>query len=296
VAATAAAVQAVHAAAFCLKEAVIMSLTTFAGTAVESESPTQSTPRGAAVGPFNGRSTRARVLLVTDEPAALRDEIAAMTQAGMLCLPVESDAAAVRRAAQWEPDVALVLGATMPLDRRVEWLYSLRGESTALVVMVLGDASALGGEAERFALEVGFDAVWPELGSPLLLCSRLQALLRPRQRSAVRRVDSGIALGELTIDGDLPLARRHGRVVPLTSRQVRVLHTMATAPSRTLSRAALASMQMNGERVVLDEGHSRAVDVFVSRLRRRLRQLGVTGFDIVAVRSVGYRLIVTAEQ
>ena len=55
-------------------------------------------------------------------------------------------------------------------------------------------------------------------------------------------------------------------------------------------------MQMNGERVVLDEGHSRAVDVFVSRLRRRLRQLGITGFDIVAVRSVGYRLIVTAEQ
>jgi DNA-binding response OmpR family regulator len=273
-----------------------MTLTTFAGTAVESEFAIQAPSRGAAVGPLNGRSARARVLLVTDEPAVLRDEIAALTQAGMLCLPVESDAAAVRRAAQWEPDVALVLGGTMPLDRRVEWLYALRGDSTALVVMVLGDATALGGEAERFALEVGFDAVWSELGSPALLCSRLQALLRPRQRNAVRRVDSGIALGELTIDGDLPLARRHGRVVPLTSRQVRVLHTLATAPSRTLSRAALASMQMNGERVALDDGHSRAVDVFVSRLRRRLRQLGITGFDIVAVRSVGYRLIVTAEQ
>jgi len=214
----------------------------------------------------------------------------------MLCLPVESDAAAVHRAAQWEPDVALVLGATMPLDRRIQWLYALRSESAALIVMVLGDAAALGGEAEQFALEVGFDAVWPELGTSPLLCSRLQALLRPRQRGALRRVDSGIGLGELTIDGDLPLARRHGRVVPLTSRQVRVLHTMATAPSRTLSRAALASMQMNGEKVVLDDGHSRAVDVFISRLRRRLRQLGIAGFDIVAVRSVGYRLIVTAEQ
>jgi DNA-binding response OmpR family regulator len=130
-----------------------------------------------------------------------------------------------------------------------------------------------------------------------LLCSRLQALLRPRQRSAVRRADSGIALGELALDGDLPLARRRGRIVPLTSRQVRVLHTMATAPSRTLSRAALASMQMSGENVAVDDdGHSRAVDVFVSRLRRRLRQLDVNGFDIVAVRGVGYRLIVTAEE
>jgi DNA-binding response OmpR family regulator len=274
-----------------------MTLTTFAGTAVEIEPGVPQTPplRSAVVEPLNRRSTRSRVLLVTDEPARLRDEIAAITDAGLMCLPVESDASALRRAAQWEPDVALVLGGSMPLDRRVEWLYALRSQGSALVVMVFGDGGDVGGDAERFALEVGFDAVWSELGSPALLCSRLQALLRPRQRSAVRRMEAGVALGELTIDGDLPLARRRGRVVPLTSRQVRVLHTMATAPSRTLSRAALASMQINGENVTLNEGHSRAVDVFVSRLRRRLRQLDVTGFDVVAVRNVGYRLIVTAE-
>jgi DNA-binding response OmpR family regulator len=279
-----------------MKEFFTMTLTTFAGATAEIEPAIQSPMRGAVVAPPNTRSTRARVLLVTDGPAALREEIAVLTEAGMLCLPVESDVTAIRRAAQWEPDVALVLAGTMPLERRVEWLYALRGESNALVVMVFGDATELGGEEERFALEVGFDAVWRQLGSPALLCSRLQALLRPRQRGGNRRSDSGIALGDLTIDGDLPLARRRGRVVPLTSRQVRVLHTMATAPSRTLSRAALASMQMNGENVALDDGHSRAVDVFVSRLRRRLRQLDIVGFDIVAVRSVGYRLIVNAEE
>lgn len=276
-----------------------MTLTTLAGTAVEIEPAarsSQSPGRGAAVEPLTRRAARARVLFVTDRPEVLREEIATLAEAGMLCLPVESDATALRRAAQWEPDVALVLAEGMALDRRVEWLYALRNESTALVVMVFGAGVELGGDEERFALEVGFDAVWRQLGSPALLCSRLQALLRPRQRHAIRRVDAGIALGELTIDGDLPLARRRGRVVPLTSRQVRVLHTMATAPARTLSRAALASMQMNGENVTLDEGHSRAVDVFISRLRRRLRQLDVNGFDIVAVRSVGYRLIVAAEE
>jgi DNA-binding response OmpR family regulator len=71
---------------------------------------------------------------------------------------------------------------------------------------------------------------------------------------------------------------------------------MATAPARTLSRAALASMQINGENTALEDGHSRAVDVFVSRLRRRLHQLDINGFDLVAVRGVGYRLIVTAEE
>jgi DNA-binding response OmpR family regulator len=123
--------------------------------------------------------------------------------------------------------------------------------------------------------------------------------MRPRQRNGVRRVETGIMLGDLTIDGDLPLARRRGRVVPLTSRQVRVLHQMATAPARTLSRAALAAMHVNGDDDATDSGdedsHSRAVDVFISRLRRRLRQLDITTFDIVAVRTVGYRLIVTAE-
>lgn len=272
-----------------------MTLTTFAGATAEIEPGVQSPPRETNVETLNRRSTRGRVLLVTDQAAGLREEIAALTQAGMMCLPVESDTSALRRAAQWEPDVALVLASEMPLERRVEWLYALRSQGSALVVMVFGDTADLGGDDERLALEVGFDAVWRQLGAPALLVSRLQALLRPRQRGAVRRVDAGIALGDLTIDGDLPLARRRGRVVPLTSRQVRVLHTMATAPSRTLSRAALASMQMNGENVTLDDSHSRAVDVFISRLRRRLRQLDVLGFDIVAVRSVGYRLIVTAE-
>ncbi|HUL66743.1 MAG TPA: winged helix-turn-helix domain-containing protein [Burkholderiaceae bacterium] len=272
-----------------------MTLTTLEGTAVELEHPVRAPTRPAAT-PLTSRPTRGRVLVVTDAPGELRNEVAALNEAGMMCLQVESDPSAVRRAAQWAPDVALILGAAMPLDRRVEWLYALRSEGTALVVMVFGDATELGGDEERFALEVGFDAVWRQLGSPALLCSRLQALLRPRQRTAVRRVDSGIALGDLTIDGDLPLARRRGRVVPLTSRQVRVLHTMATAPSRTLSRAALISMRINGEGGALSDGHSRAVDVFVSRLRRRLRQLDIGGFDLVAVRGVGYRLIVTAEE
>ena len=272
-----------------------MTLTTFPANEVATGAAVQAPLRSPAVDTSNRRAARPRVLVVTDDPAALRDATAAMTGAGMLCLPVESDTAAMRRAAQWEPDVALVLANVVPLDRRVQWLYTLRSEGSALVVAVFGEGDRLGGEEERLALEVGFDAVWSGLGAPPLLCTRLQALLRPRQRSAVRRGESGIALGDLTIDGDLPLARRRGRVVPLTSRQVRVLHTMATAPSRTLSRAALASMQMNGEEGIDDDGHSRAVDVFISRLRRRLRQLEITSFDIVAVRTVGYRLIVTAE-
>lgn len=273
-----------------------MTLTTLGGATVELEpGGTPSPLRSVPVEPVQRRSTRSRVLLVTDEPAALRDEVDALTQAGMLCLPVESDPGALRRAAQWEPDVALVLGSGMPLDRRAEWLYGLRGQGSSLVVLVFNDGAEVGGEEEQLALEVGFDAVWHRLGSPALLCSRLQALLRPRQRGAVRRIDAGLAVGDLTIDGDLPLARRRGRVVPLTGRQVRVLHTMATAPARTLSRAALASMQMNAESGIANEEHSRAVDVFVSRLRRRLRQLDVNGFDIVAVRGVGYRMIVTAD-
>lgn len=276
-----------------------MTLTTFPAHA-DTESPVQAPPaRSPAQETAPRRSGRPRVLVVTDDPGALREATAAMTNAGMLCLPVESDAGAMRRAAQWEPDVALVLANVVPLDKRVQWLYALRNEGSPLVVMVFAEGEQLGGEEERLALEVGFDAVWSGLGSPTLLCSRLQALLRPRQRSGVRRVETGIALGDLTIDGDLPLARRRGRVVPLTSRQVRVLHAMATAPGRTLSRAALAAMHVNADDddagPVDDDGHSRAVDVFISRLRRRLRQLDILSFDIVAVRTVGYRLIVTAE-
>lgn len=244
---------------------------------------------------WSGRIVRRRLLLVTDTATRLKREITALTNVGGLCLPVETEANVVR-AARWKPDLALVLGARMSLARRAEWLYALRSTGSALVVLVLDDASIASPDDERIALELGFDAVWEELGSPGLLCSRVLALQRLRRDCSELQDARSVSLGDLRIDLDSPVAQIRGRTAPLSVAQVRALHALATAPVKVVSRSTLAAA-INGYRkhTASTENNFRSVDMFMLRLRRRLRQLGASSLDIITVRGVGYQLVLLSD-
>lgn len=248
-------------------------------------------PAPAAPSAPHPAHAHARLLLVADgDPTALRVELAALAQAELLCLCAEPEAATMRRAARWAPDLALVLGGALPLHRRVECLSALRADSDALVVLVLDGDPQLAPQEEQLALDLGFDAVWRQLGTPDLLCTRVRALLRARERRQVRR-EVALPVGPLLLQNDPPLARCDDRVLDLTYSQVQMLQALAQAPARALTRAALAAIGRGGD----EPQGPRTVDTRISRLRQRLRRLGVAGVDVIALRDVGYRLVVAGE-
>ena len=122
---------------------------------------------------------------------------------------------------------------------------------------------------EIIALELGADAYLAGPLAPRRLRAHLMALLR--QRPVAEPDRAHLRLGEWTVDcAAQRLAHDDGRQVVLTAVQAGLLQALAAGPDKAL--------------------HARSVDVYVARLRRRLREGRVDGLAIDGVRGLGYTL------
>jgi len=130
-------------------------------------------------------------------------------------------------------------------------------------------------------LELGADDYLPKPFEPRELAARLQTILR-RARPA-----APAAAGLLQFDGlQIDLARRAvvclGQPVELTGTEFELLVLLARAPQRVFDRDAILN-HLRGRDADL---YTRAVDLLVSRLRRKLAPLEA----IKTLRNAGYAL------
>jgi two-component system OmpR family response regulator/two-component system response regulator QseB len=215
-----------------------------------------------------------RVLVVEDDPLlgdALR---VGLSQAGFAA-DWAPDGRAGLVAASSEPFAAVVLDLGLPELSGLELLKRLRAGQNAVPVLILTARDAV---ADRIAgLDAGADdyLVKPvDLGE---LAARLRALVR---RSAGQAAPV-LAVGRLRIDPAAHAVVFRGRAVDLSAREFAMLHELALAAGRVLSKDQLAERVYGwGEEV-----ESNAVEVHVHHLRRKLAPE-----VIMTVRGVGYLL------
>ncbi len=129
---------------------------------------------------------------------------------------------------------------------------------------------------------LGADDYLPKPFEPRELVARLQTVLRRR-----RAPGPGVAAGSLEFEGlSIDAARRsvqrHGVVVELTGTEFDLLHLLAREPGKVFSRDDILN-QLRGHEAEL---YTRAVDIVVSRLRKKLEPLDC----IKTLRNVGYSL------
>jgi DNA-binding response OmpR family regulator len=122
--------------------------------------------------------------------------------------------------------------------------------------------------------------------SPRQFLARVHALLRRSQISSANDYQhEDITIGELTLSLKEMRAKVNGTAIPLTPREMSLLHTLMYNSPRLLSRTQL--MERWGDHFV---GLSKAVDVYVQRLRKKIQPHLQTGLYIHAVRGYGYKL------
>lgn len=175
----------------------------------------------------------------------------------------------------------VVLDLMLPGVNGLDLCRELRRTSGIPVVML----TAKGEEVDRIiGLEVGADDYLPKPFNPRELLARINAVLRRSsagpQPAAGRSRTLGFAGWRLDVL-KRELTSPNGVVVDLSTGEYDLLLTFLDAPQRVLSRDYLLDAARNRS----IEPFDRAIDVQVSRLRRKL---GDSGDLIKTVRGAGY--------
>ena len=187
----------------------------------------------------------------------------------------------------------VVLDLMLPGEGGLDFARWLRSQSEVPIVML----TAMGEETDRIiGLELGADDYVPKPFNPRELLARIRAVLRRAGDTADNRADANarsIRFAGWTLE---PARRRllnpEGVEVALTGGEYDLLVALVERANRVLTRDMLLDLLRGRQAGPFD----RAIDVAISRLRRKLEDDGRNAQLIKTVRGGGYVLAATVER
>lgn len=207
--------------------------------------------------------TEEHILVVDDDPRLLRLLQRYLSENGYRVTTAADAARARETLARMQPD-ALVLDVTMPGEDGLSLTRALRAENLSLPILLL---TARGEPADRIdGLESGADDYLGKPFEPRELLLRLRAHLRraPHSQDSASQAPPFIRLGALEFDVARGLLNGPEGPVHLTGGEAALLGVLSSRLGMVMSREEIARA------LELDEIGERAVDVQVTRLRRRI--------------------------
>jgi len=219
-----------------------------------------------------------RILLVEDD-TGLADAVCSYLQAKAFVVDVATGLAEARAALNAVQYAAVLLDLHLGDGDGLSLLPIIRALRERPIVIVL---TARDQVTDRIrGLDAGADDYLIKPYDPAELLARLRAVERRRSTSSA----PVLRLGTLEIDLARDLVRKDGFPVTLTQKEWALLRVMATRPDRIHTRENLADALYGFG----DEADSNTLEVFISRLRRKLGRN-----HIQTLRGLGYRLAFSA--
>jgi OmpR family response regulator RpaB len=173
---------------------------------------------------------------------------------------------------------AVILDVMLPEMDGFELCRTIRKESNVPIVML----TARGDVMDRVVgLELGADDYLPKPFEPRELLARLQTVLRRLSAAPATPTAGTLRFEGLEIDLDRRRVTRGAEIVELTGTEFELLVLLAASPGKVFSRDDILT-RLRGHSA--DDIASRAVDILVSRLRRKLEPLDA----IRTLRNAGY--------
>ena len=224
---------------------------------------------------------RERHILVVDDDDRLRKLIKEFLSRAGFRVTAASDAAGADRLFEALDFDLMVLDVMMPGEDGMTFTRRLRGRGgetgrTPILMLTARDQTA-----DRIeGLSNGVDDYLGKPFEPQELLLRIEAILR---RSAARPVGpKALALGKCSFESERGELTCDGEVVRLTEAEVTLLRRLARSAHEPVDRLELARDTADAT--------GRAVDVQVTRLRRKIEPDPKNPRYLQTVRGVGYRL------
>ncbi len=226
---------------------------------------------------------QALVLIVEDEPDIADILQAYLARAGLRTLHAADGRRALDMHATMKPDLVL-LDVKMPKLDGWQVLSEIRHRGPTPVIML----TAMDQDIDKLmGLRFGADDYVVKPFNPAEVVARTQAVLR-RTLNDAHHPPQVLRIPPFEIDLEQHEAsvqvNGSSHTLALTLTEFRLLTHLARAPKRVCTRAELLA-------ACLPEGEAmeRTVDSHISKLRKKLEDLGINGMP-ASIRGVGYRL------
>ncbi len=223
-------------------------------------------------------------LLIVDDDARIRDLLRRFLIRHGLLVSVAADAAAARRLLAGLAFDLIVLDVMMPGEDGISLTRALRAQSDTPILLL----TARGEASDRIAgLEAGADDYLPKPFEPRELLLRINAILRRVPEAEPDAAPQVLHLGAMRYDPARDELWHGTERVGLTGTEVALMRIFARQPGIAVERGRLA------EELGRDRGHAqeRAVDVQITRLRRKIERDPREPRYLQTVRGAGYRLL-----
>lgn len=227
-------------------------------------------------------------ILVVDDDAQIRQLAAKLLREHGYRVSLARDGRELRQALGTAQIDLVILDVMLPAGNGFDLCREIRSGSSVPVIML----TALGSDTDRIVgLEIGADDYLAKPFNPRELLARINAVLR-----RVRGRPAGQAIGSsfrLVFEGwSLDTKRRElinpaGVIVDLSTGEYDLLLTFLEYPQRVLTRDQL----MDNAKHRVATGFDRAIDIQVSRLRKKLEAHPGGTEMIKTIRGTGYMFV-----
>ena len=225
--------------------------------------------------------TEAAHLLIVDDDDRIRDLIKRYLAREGFRVTTAADAGAARRVLELFDVDLLVLDVMMPGEsgfQLTHWLRAQPGQKGKTPVLIL---TARDQPTDRIeGLSLGADDYLAKPFEPQELVLRIGAILR--RTGAQSTVSKRVSLGRCLFDAERGELFRDEEPVRLTEAEAQLLKRLARAPHAPVERHMLGSGA--------GDAAGRAVDIQVTRLRRKIEADPKNPRYLQTVRGVGYML------
>jgi len=220
-----------------------------------------------------------RHLLVVDDDNRIRDLLREYLARAGFRVTTAPDAAKAARLMETLDFDLIVLDVMMPGEDGFSFTKRLRARSGDQTPVLL--LTARGDSEDRIeGLSLGADDYLAKPFEPQELLLRIEAILRRTGRKAAG--PRSLSLGACAFDADRGELTRDGDLIRLTEAEVELLRRLAKAANAPVDRLELARGTADAT--------GRAVDVQVTRLRRKIEHDPKNPRYLQTVRGIGYRL------
>lgn len=224
-------------------------------------------------------------ILIVDDDERIRSLLQKFLQKQGFLATAARDSAHARRIVSGLDFDLIVMDVMMPGEDGITFCRSLRAERATPILLL----TAKGETADRIAgLEAGADDYLSKPFEPKELLLRINAILRRiPEKPATAIAPKHLRMGGLSYNAERGELWQDDTLVRLTATEAQLMQIFALHPGEAIQRSRLVDeLSRSGGQI-----QERAVDVQITRLRRKLETDPKQPRYLQTVRGEGYRLV-----